>query len=267
MTTKQRTARVLVVLALSGLAVVLGGAAASAQPGAKAFTIRSSLDGKSVLPHRLPWIAYPSAPVMYPGVEFLIDGKLVYDNRLEPYAFGHDGRDEATNTVKTGYLVTSWLTPGKHTFTVRAKRNPDRVTASKTVFARVLPASQPPAALAGMWTRQIEKPVPSDRGVLWHGTAPAGRYRLTIDRRYLKSTGPVPGNVKFEYAATASTLRLGGPVWTGDRSEGGACDPWGPEATYSWTVSGEVLTLAPMEAADGCSQRGAIFTGEWTRVK
>ena len=56
-------------------------------------------------------------------------------------------------------------------------------------------------------------------------------------------------------------------MWTGDPAEGGACEPWGPEATYVWSVSGGTLTLAPRNAADGCKQRGAIFTGEWTRVK
>mgnify|MGYP006148767051 CR=1 FL=1 len=43
-----------------------------------AFTIRSSLDGKTTLPHRIAWIAYPSAAVEAPGVEFLIDGKVVF---------------------------------------------------------------------------------------------------------------------------------------------------------------------------------------------
>ena len=124
------------------LAVALDTKPAEAQPSA-AFTIRSSLDGKAVLPHRIRWIAYPSAFVVFPGVEFLIDGKLVFDNRLEPYAFGADGRDEATGTVKTGYLVTSWLSPGKHRLTVRAKHGPlstPPATTSAPVSHRAIPA-------------------------------------------------------------------------------------------------------------------------------
>ena len=37
-----------------------------------------------------------------PGVEFLIDGKVVFRNRLEPYAFGADGRDETQQEVADG---------------------------------------------------------------------------------------------------------------------------------------------------------------------
>ena len=48
------------------LAVALGTKPAEAQPSA-AFTIRSSLDGKAVLPHRIRWIAYPSAFVVLSG--------------------------------------------------------------------------------------------------------------------------------------------------------------------------------------------------------
>jgi hypothetical protein len=50
----------------------------------------------TALPHRIRWIAYASAPVLFPGIELLIDGKVVFANRLEPYAFADDGRDEAS---------------------------------------------------------------------------------------------------------------------------------------------------------------------------
>ena len=72
------------VLGCVGLAAVLTAPSAAAEQGATAFTIRSSLDGKTVLPHRIRWIAYPSAPVLFPGVEFLIDGKVVFANRTGP---------------------------------------------------------------------------------------------------------------------------------------------------------------------------------------
>jgi hypothetical protein len=250
------------------LAAALGTKPAEAQPSA-AFTIRSSLDGKAVLPHRIRWIAHPSAFVVFPGVEFLIDGKLVFDNRLEPYAFGADGRDEATGTVKTGYLVTSWLSPGKHRFTVRAKRGPDRVEATRTVVARVLAAPAPPAALAGTWTRVLPNAVPPDRNVLYRSvTAQPGTYRITVDRRFIRMSGPAPRkHIKIDYVASPATITIRGPVWTGDPDEGAICDPWGPEATYSWSVSDGTLTLAPASSADGCRQRGALFTGEWTRVR
>jgi hypothetical protein len=111
----------LAVLGYAGLAMAPSASSIATEPTATPFTIRSSLDGRAFLPHRIRWIAYASRPVLFPGVEFLIDGKVVFANRLVPYAFADDGRDEASGTRKTGYLVTSWLTPGPHAFTVRGK--------------------------------------------------------------------------------------------------------------------------------------------------
>jgi hypothetical protein len=263
------------VVALAALLVGCGGfAAASAattgEQTAKAFTIGSNLDGRTVLPHRIPWIAHASAPVLFPGVEFLIDGKVVFANRLEPYAFGADGRDEASGTTKTGYLVTSFLAPGKHRFTVRGKAivGGGRTTAEKTFVARVPAPPAPPAQLAGTWQRQLETAVPPDPNRLYRAvTAQPGTYRLVVDRRYLRLSGPAPRkHLKIDYLAGPRTLVIRGPVWRGDPDEGAACDPWGPEATYAWSVSEGSLTLEPAGKGDECKQRGAITTGEWTRV-
>lgn len=257
------------VLGCAGLAVVLTAASTAAEQRAAAFTIRSSLDGKTALPHRIRWIAYPSSGVLFPGVEFLIDGKVVFANRIPPYAFGADGRDEATGKVNTGYLVTSWLSPGRHEFTVRARGlGPNRKTvATKTVVAQVTPATAPPAQLTGSWQRILETAVPPDRNVLYREvTAQPGTYRITVDRRYIRITGPTPGNVKVDYDAGEATVTFGGPVWTAG-PEGGWCEPWGPEATYSWSVNGGVLTLAPAGKADTCKQRGTLITGDWTRAR
>lgn len=280
------------ILALTALAIgVLGTPSAGARPDAAAFTIRSSLDGKTVLPHRIAWIGYPSANVEGAGVEFLIDGKLVFSNRLEPYAFGHDGRDETTGKRRTGYLVTSWLSPGQHRFTVRAVRASSaggRVPATKTVVARVLRAPAPPGALAGTWRRTISRPVPGDRGALFAsgrgGTyadrdpAPAGPWTMVVDRRFVQHRAPTGYVINSDYSATATTVRFAGPVWTTPRvpferfgwanpEEWGWCDPWGRETTYDWSVDGSTLTLTPAGGTDACKQRGMIFTGEWTRVK
>ena len=259
-----------VLLVCAGLAVLGGSASAGgAHQGAKTFTIRSSLDGKAVLGHRVRWIAYPSAPVLFPGVEFLIDGKLVFANRLEPFAFADDGRDEASGTTKTGYLVTTWLAPGTHRFTVRAKAivAGTRTTAEKTVTARVAAPPRPPAQLAGTWQRQLDSAVPPDPDRLYGSvTAQPGTYRMVVDRRFIRLTGPAPGNAKVDYGAGPRTLTIRGSVWTGDPAEGAICDPWGPDATYAWSVSDVTLTLELAGKPDACKQRGAILTGEWTRV-
>ncbi len=257
------------VLGLTALVVVLTAPSAVARPTAK-FTIRSTLDGKRVLPHRIKWIAYPSAPVNFPGVEFLIDGHPVFDNRLTPFAFGADGRDEVTKAVRTGYLVTSWLSPGRHEFTVRAtSQGADRQTASRTVVAQVRASPAPPAGLAGAWQRTVPTAVSADRGALYRETAPAGLYTMVVDGRFVQHRGPIGLPIlNSDYVADSKTLTVGAPVWTfAAGTEGGWCDPWGPRAGYSWSVSGKTLTLASAGGADACSKRSAIFTGEWTRVR
>jgi hypothetical protein len=258
-------------LVCSGLAVLGASASAgTAQQNAKGFTIRSSLDGRTVLPRRVHWIAYPSGQVLFPGVEFLIDGKVVFANRLPPFAFGDDGQDEETGKVNTGYLVTTWLAPGTHRFTVRAKAMVagKRTSAEKTVTARVAAPPLPPAQLAGTWQRQLDIAVPPDRNRLYRSvTAQPGTYRIVIDRRYVRVSGPAPRkHLKVDYVANPRTLTIRGPVWTGDPDEGAGCDPWGPDATYVWSVSDGTLTLEPARKPDACMQRGAILTGEWARI-
>jgi hypothetical protein len=279
------------VLAVGLAAVLTASASAAARPDAAGFTIRSSLDGKKTLPHRIAWIAYPSAAVEAPGVEFLIDGKVTFRNRLEPYAFGADGRDETTGTVRTGYLVTSWLSPGLHRFTVRAKRASSvgsRVVAAKTVVALVGRSPSPPAALAGTWRRSVRRPVPADPGGLYASArggsfagrdpAPAGAWRMVVDKRFVQHVAPTGYVINSDYATGPGTIRFASPVWTtpraplapssghnGNPREWGWCDPWGRETTYIWSVSGNTLTLAPQGGTDACRQRGAILTGEWKR--
>ncbi len=135
--------------------------------------------------------------------------------------------------------------------------------------ARAASAGQAAGAAHGTWERDLATAVPPDRNVLYRGiTAQPGTYRIIVDRRFIRISGPDPrGHVKIDYIAGPSKIKIGGPVWTGDPAEGGWCEPWGPEATYAWSVSGGTLMLASASKADTCNQRGAIFTGEWTRAK
>jgi hypothetical protein len=254
-------------IAVAATALLSGPASARTEA---TFTIRSSLDGKTVLPHRIRWIAYPSGLVSFPGVEFVIDGKVVFTNRIPPFAFGDDAKDESAGTVKTGYLVTTWLAPGKHRFTVRARgQGANRgTTAARTIVARVLPPPAAPVGLAGTWQRELTTALPPDRNVLYRSvTAQPGTYRMSIGAQFIRLSGPSSRkHLKVDYVASPRSLTFGGPVWTGDPDEGGGCEPWGPDAGYSWAVDGDTLTLAPARPADTCKQRAAIVTGEWTRV-
>ena len=95
---------------LAAAAVAVGVCSIGAGATGQAFKVTSSLDGKTVLPHRIHWLAAPLPRSTKVKMEFLIDGKLAWHEGSAPYTFADDG----------GYLVTSWLTPGKHTFTARA---------------------------------------------------------------------------------------------------------------------------------------------------
>ena len=244
------TRALLLVLGLTALVVVVTTPSAVARPTAK-FTIRSTLDGKRVLPHRITWIAYPSAPVNFPGVEFLIDGNPVFDNRLPPFAFGADGRDEVTKTVRTGYLVTSWLSPGRHEFTVRAtSQGADRQTATKTVVATgaggtgsARRRSQEPGSARcrprSRRTRAPSTPKPPLPGATrWSSTG--------VSSSTVAPSGCRPSRAITPPAQEPSpSARRCGHSHPGPKEA--ACDPWGPEAG--------VRLVGEWQHADACAGR------------
>jgi hypothetical protein len=261
-------------LAIGLLAAVAITVTTAATAASGSVTVRSSLDGKTVLPHRIAWIARPSLP---PGqikeVDYLIDGKVRWIEQHAPYNYGDDG--EA--------LVTSWLSPGRHRFAVRAVANSGQA-ATDMVTARVIAAPAPPASLAGSWQRSVDTsmigPLPS--GV----EQPAGTYRLTLDRRWIQSRFPgafVAGSgpnssehtghgwlIDSDWSATAGTLRVDGSVsfrvlHPTDQEGGWWCGPGVGAATYRWSISGSTLTLTPV-GHDSCKLRRIIWAAEWSRA-
>src|SRR4051812_23271667 len=165
-------------LAIGLLAAIAITVTTAATGASGAFTVRSTLDGKTVLPHRIAWIARPSLPLgQIKEVDYLIDGKVRWIEEHAPYSYGDDG--EA--------LVTSWLSPGRHRFVVHAVANSGQA-ATDTVTARVIATPAPPASLAGSWQRSVDT---STIGPLPSGVEqPAGSYRLTLDRRWIQSRFP-----------------------------------------------------------------------------
>ena len=248
---------------------------------AKPFKVTSTLDGKSVLPRHLHWVAVPSiASHQVDKVEFRIDGKLVWLEEDAPYVYSED-----ENGLHKGYLVTTWLTPGRHRFTVRAIAG--NRSATDTVTARVLPAPKIPAALAGTWQRDVPGPIPPLPNAASKNPAPGGTYTIDFDRRWIRETNPgsytpvttdsqvCNGCIELEdYLAAPSTLQVWGAVTTNahlitdpnDPVGGWWCFADGPSATYSWKVTGNTLTLTPIGGHDACSQRGTVWTGTWTRT-
>jgi len=136
---------------LAGLALIFTAAACSQAPATATHTaspaastadlkVSSTLDGLTALPHRIHWQAFPQPPAGVTEVDYLIDGKQLWVEHASPYFYGDDGN----------YLVTSFLTPGEHVFTVRAIGASGHV-ATDTVTATVPVAPRPPAALASTW--------------------------------------------------------------------------------------------------------------------
>ncbi len=267
--------------ALLALAAVAAGVASSAPK--PAFKITSTLDGKTVLPHRIRWLGVPKLPLVeVKEVDFLVDGgKPRWVEQKPPYTFNGD---EAG--AHKGYLVTSWLAPGRHRFTVKAIATDGR-TSSDTVTARVLPAPDPPPALAGTWQRKITDtsgaPESGSKGNPTGTLAPPGTWTMVIDRRWIqvrfpgKFTRPRSDSTgegwifDSDYTAGPGALSALGPV-TFDTFHYQAETGWwcwedGPRGDYTWSTSGDTLTLTPKNGADPCSIRGFVWAGDWTRVK
>jgi hypothetical protein len=244
--------------------------------------IASTLDGKTVLPHRIQWLGMPTLPKsQIKRVEFLIDNKLVWIEHGAPYVYGSD------HGSHRNYLVTSWLSAGTHKFAVRAVSTTD-ATATDTVTARVLPPPVVPAELAGTWARTI-----TDTGSAPKAGSPAnptetlfppGRFTITFDPRWIfdvfpcdtspcRYNGKTGGGGQFvsDWTPGATTFQVRGPVTfrvghDSDRLGGWWCWQDGPAATYTWSVSGDTLTLAPVGGHDACGIRGFVWAGAWTRV-
>jgi hypothetical protein len=257
----------------TALSLVTPGLAAAAKP----VEITSTLDGKTVLPRHVRWVATPKLPAsQIQKVEFLIDGKLRWVEHEAPYVYGSD-----EDGLHKGYLVTTWLTPGLHRFTVSVIAG--NVSGTDTVTARVAPAPKVPAALAGTWQRTVPGPILADADASSTNPAPGGTYTFTFDPRWVKEKSPKPytpvtngtqpcnGCIYLEdYLAGPSTLQLWGTVTTNlitdDNPVGGWwCFEDGPPTKYSWKVSGDTLTLSPIGGQDPCHQRGTVWSGTWTR--
>jgi hypothetical protein len=259
-------------------ALVLPSAAQAENP---AFAIRSTIDGKTVLPHRIRWIARPQLPAARVAeVDFLIDGKAAWVEHAAPYVFSED-----EGGSHLGYLVTSWLKPGMHRFAVRVKTT-QGTKLTHTVTARVVAAPDVPAALAGTWRRTLADTSgapPSDTPDNPTGTViPPGVYTMVIDQRMIQMRFPGvfhrPASdssgagwiLDSDFTLGDSVLTALGPVIFEPNHEQAETGWWcwqdGPAGSYTWSVSGSKLTLAPRGGKDPCGVRGFAWAGQWTRV-
>jgi hypothetical protein len=258
-------------LAIASLVSMIAVSAAAAGGDRDAFKVTSTLDGKRVLPLRMRWLAYPKLPASkISRVDFLIDGKVRWIERHPPYNYGSDDFHG-----HLGFLITTWLRPRRHTFTARAVDRRGR-KATDTVVARVLPAPEPPASLAGIWTRLV---TPADLKKGDNDGPPAGRWKLVFDRVGAWHLDPLGSGLVNQYGVAGTIINVYAPIQMapfsdgkggisrfGARGIGGTdCREDGPFGSYTWSVSENELTLTAKK--EGCGNRRAIWEGIWTRLR
>ena len=254
----------------------------------EAFRVTSTLDGKTVLPHRIHWVAKTTLPpTQIARINFTIDGKASWHwqgTKLPVFTYNEWDASLPSRTFASGYLVTSWLTPGRHRFTVQLQANDGRL-AEDTVVARVLPAPNAPAALEGTWRRTIDTTNAPKLGSPANPTytpVPSGIYKISFDNRWVKDHFPgkfdsttsaksgaglaflndwTPKQASFHVQGNVNTH----PSWF-ENNVAVWCYTGGPGADYHWSVTGNTLTIAPIGGTDACAIRGFIWTGRWQRA-
>jgi hypothetical protein len=219
---------------LAFLAFVAVSSALARSDANTGFTLTSSLDGKTVLPVRSHWIAYPKidpSQGQVAEVDYLIDGFHAWTAHNSPWYFGDSGN----------WLVTTILKPGLHTFTVRAVVSPDTVAVDK-FKARVVSPPKPPARLAGSWSRP-------GRTLFIAKTGWTIGPNQIFDARYLANGNPVLGPEIIDRPEQPPTC--------------------GANPPQSWklvlSTRGKRMQLRPI-GSDPCRARLAVLQGTWKRV-
>jgi hypothetical protein len=257
-------------VALAMLAAACSSSAGSPAPAATSrasslssapLSVTSTLDGVSALTHRIRWQAFPSGPAAdVSEVDFLVDGTLRWVENNAPYFFGSNFAGQGN------YLVTSFLTPGVHQFTVKVVEV-DGKTATDTVTATVPVAPAPPAALAGTWRSfQQQDTAP--------GSPPTGYWRLVISKIGWQiydtaGTGDLldvaylrPGLLEIRTGMFTEPMThnpvMDGNGWCGN-------DP-GQPVRYRWSVTAKGLSMR-LTGGVACPGFTDFMTAAWTRVR
>jgi hypothetical protein len=261
---------------LVGLAASLAALAAVplAHAAAQPFGVTTSLDGRRTLPPRIHWAVHPKLPAARVlEVDFVIDGKVRWAETSAPFVYGghwDDGR-------YPGYLVTTFLRAGAHRFGVRVTDNDGRV-ATHTTVARVGATPEPPAELQGIWTRMVSNADLTKSDPAFGTAPPMGTWRLVFDHVGLWELDSTGSGLVEQDAVGPGVLSVYAPIqqapiiedhiatsrYGANNIGGNLCTPAGPFGQYSWTVTGNILTLTP--GGDVCGQRRAVLEGTWTRV-
>ena len=243
----------LALVAVMAVLVAANATARSTQSDLPSVKVSSTLDRIAVLPHRIRWQAKTNVVgAAVREVDFLIDGKLRWTENNPPYFYGSDG----------DWLVTSFLSPGSHRFTVRVVTTDGR-KGLDTQEARVGKPPKVPAGLAGDWAQSIG----SARAGAFTGT-----WHLHITSAGWGTLDPKGGVGLIDVAYLGSGLvESRSPIWTnpagppGSPTEGnGWCDAPYPPVHYRYNLTGTTLTLQ-LTGADRCGGEHFIWEGTWHR--
>jgi hypothetical protein len=229
-----RRARFLALALLTGVVAV---SSALAGRSDTSFTVTSTLDGKTVLPVRMQWIATPQNAQNVSEVDYFIDGYHAWTEHKAPYVYGSDNN----------LLVTSFLKPGLHTFT-------DNQVATDTVKAQVVAPPAPPAKLAGTWTLKkathAQRPPVTTFTITAKGWTIGPNFRL--DAQYLPSGNVLLGTLIIDRPEQVDNVCGAQP------------------AQHKWHVAlsadGKKIELDPI-GSDPCQSRLATLQGTWTRER
>jgi hypothetical protein len=184
-------------------------------------------------------------------VKYLIDGRGAWTEHEAAYYYGgNDGN-------YGNWLITSFLKPGIHTFTVRATSTSGD-TATDTVTARVVTAPPAPKGLAGTWTHRV--------------TGSCGYCKNHRARFVISSVGWATGpGDRFDarYLSKGRVIRVvfGPEVVTPTQQTGAFC---GVDPLHKWTLRfgprKRSFDLRPV-GHDPCPDRLRGLKGKWTRVR
>jgi hypothetical protein len=261
--------RRVIIAAAAAAAVVLAGAASAALLHAKhqvepvkkpRLEVTSTLDGLGALPHRIHWQTFPNLKAGITEVDYFIDGEKDWVEHEPPYFYGTDH----------GYLVTSFLQPGQHTFMVKVI-GPKGQTATDTVTATVSKAPTPPSALQGTWKGArpwLTTLVVSPEG--WHMTVAGGGHPWA-DVAY-----PASGIAEVQswmaagekhHGSTWDTSYLYGSLCYNRQGGPGGSKLWSSkdQSRYRWTMTGRHLRLT-LVGGHPCRGLHHFLTGSWTKV-
>jgi hypothetical protein len=234
-----RRARLLALALLTGVVAVSSALAGRSDAG---FTVTTTLDGKTVLPVRSQWIATPQNAQNVSEVDYFIDGYHAWTEHNAPFVYGGD----------RSWLVTTFLKPGLHTFTVRAVTTDNQI-ATDTIKAQITAPPAPPAKFTGTWTLKkathVQRPPVAAFTITPKGWTIGPNFRL--DAQYLPSGNVVLGSLIIDRPEQTDNV-------CGDL-------PQQHKWHVAFSTDDKTMQLNPI-GSDRCLSRVAALQGTWTRV-